>query len=341
MNHQLTSWHHVIRAGIGLSLLVGLLVTAFGWPAANSEPRDVPLAVAGPPAAVEQVAGQLESVRPGWFDVEPAADADEALALIADREVYGAVILAPDGPPQVLTASAASRVVADVLEALAGQLGGDGPPATGVQDVVPLPDDDPRGAGFTASALPIVLGGLIVGVALSLAVTGVGRRTVSALIAASAAGLVVALVTQPWLGVLEGNYLANAGIIALTIAAISLTIVGLNATLGLPGIALGGLTMLLLGNPLSGVTSAPEMLPSGWGALGQLLPPGAGANLLRSAAFFDGAAVAGPLLVLTGWLAVAAILLVIGAKLRRVPGAGPEGPLARGEATAPATPAAR
>jgi hypothetical protein len=63
------------------------------------------------------------------------------------------------------------------------------------------------------------------------------------------------------------------------------------------------LLMVLAGNPLSGLSSAPELLPQPAGALGQLLPPGAGGSLLRSTAFFDGAAATGPLAVLAAsWL---------------------------------------
>ena len=47
--------------------------------------------------------------------------------------------------------------------------------------------------------------------------------------------------------------------------------------------------MVLIGNPFSGVGSAPELLPQPIGAIGQLMPPGAGGNLLRSTGFFDGA----------------------------------------------------
>jgi hypothetical protein len=43
------------------------------------------------------------------------------------------------------------------------------------------------------------------------------------------------------------------------------------------------------------------MLPQGAGALGRLLPPGAGGNLLRSTGFFDGAAAASHLAVLAAW----------------------------------------
>lgn len=313
-----TSWHTAIRIGIGFSLLVGVLITAFAWPAANSEPRDVPLAVAGPPEAAAQVEQQLDAVVPGGFDLEPVADASEAQGLIEDREVYGAIVLTPGGPPQVLTASAASPAVAQILQAIAARMAGgpDGPPPAPVEDVVPLSDDDPRGTGFAASALPMVMGGMIAGIALSFAVAGVWRRVAGGAVAAVGAGLVAALVVQPWLGALDGNYLANASVIALTIAAIAYTLIGLNALIGPAGTGLGAALMFLLGNPLSGVTSAPEMLPTGWGTLGQLLPPGAGGNLLRSTSFFDGAAAGGPLLVLSVWLVAGVAMAAIGSKVR-------------------------
>ena len=74
-----------------------------------------------------------------------------------------------------------------------------------------------------------------------------------------------------------------------------------------------------------GLTSAPELLPSGWGALGQWLPQGANATLLRSTAFFGGAGRHdGDRRVLAGWAIAGAVLIVIAAvrngKGGRLPG---------------------
>ncbi|WP_281966102.1 hypothetical protein [Serinicoccus marinus] len=99
--------------------------------------------------------------------------------------------------------------------------------------------------------------------------------------------------------------------IALGIGAIGASLVGLHRVLGLPGIGLGAAVIMLLGNPLSGVSGAPEMLPAGWGALGQLLPPGAAGSLLRSTAFLDGAGAWGPALVLGTWLVVGVALALV------------------------------
>jgi hypothetical protein len=76
---------------------------------------------------------------------------------------------------------------------------------------------------------------------------------------------------------------------------------------------------VLVGNPLSGVSSAPELLPEPAGAIGQLLPPGAGGNLLRSTAFFDGAAASGPLVVLVAWVALGLVAAVVATLRRRRP----------------------
>ena len=98
---------------------------------------------------------------------------------------------------------------------------------------------------------------------------------------------------QSWLDVVGGDFWANSAALSLTVLAIAATVTGLEALLGKAGIALGALTMIFVGNPFSGVATSPDMLPSGAGTLGQLLPPGAGGNLLRSTGFFDGAAAGG------------------------------------------------
>jgi hypothetical protein len=67
--------------------------------------------------------------------------------------------------------------------------------------------------------------------------------------------------------------------------------------------------LFFVGNPISGLTSAPELLPEPWGDIGRLLPPGAGASLLRSVSFFDGAGSTGPLWTLVA-RAVAGLALI-------------------------------
>jgi hypothetical protein len=76
---------------------------------------------------------------------------------------------------------------------------------------------------------------------------------------------------------------------------------------------MGALLMIFVGNPFSAMGSAPELLPQPVGMIGQLLPPGAGGNLLRSTGFFDGAGGVGHLAVLSAWIAAGLALLAAGA----------------------------
>jgi hypothetical protein len=122
---------------------------------------------------------------------------------------------------------------------------------------------------------------------------------------------------QSWLGVIGGEWIVNAGVLALTVAAVAALLAGLSALLGHAGLALGAVLMVLVGNPWSGISSAPELLPSGVGLTGQLLPPGAGGNLLRSTAFFDGAGGARHLAVLLAWTAVGVAAMAAGRLLQR------------------------
>ncbi|MFE7741475.1 hypothetical protein [Nocardia sp. NPDC057455] len=290
--------------GIGAALLQALMLIAFAWPAANIAPRDLPLAVTGPQAAL--VTGKLAEHSPGAFEISTPADEAAARAAIEDREVYGAIVTG-DGPPRVLVASGASPAVAQQLTQIGQQLSG--APAARVEDVVAADSDDPRGAAFGAMVLPLVMSGIAAGVLLALLIPGIGGKVIGLATFGVAGGLLGMAIIQGWLSVVPGSYPVLAAVAGLVSFAVAGAVVGLASVLGRAGIGIAALTMLLIGNPFSAATSAPELLPQPWGAVGQLLPPGAAASLLRSVAFFDGAAAAGPLVVLLVWSALALALL--------------------------------
>ncbi|MEV0523597.1 ABC transporter permease [Streptomyces sp. NPDC050439] len=307
----------MVLAAVLVSAVVALALWAFAWPATRTAPRDLPLGVAGPAAATAPLKAQLAG-RGGAFEVHQYADESAARDAIEDRAVYGAVVVTPQGM-KLLTATAASPVVAQLLEqAVAGQA----PEGTEVPttDVVPAPTADPRGAALGASILPLA----IAGVAAGAMVTMLGLRGIRAAgalaLAAGAVGVVAATVTHSWLGVLTGNWWAEAGVLGLATLAVGGAVAGCAALLGTAGIGIGALTMVLLGNPFSGVTSAPRLLPEPVGFIGQLLPPGAGGTLLRSVSFFDGARITGPLVTLAVWALLGLTAVLLGA-LRHRPAA--------------------
>ena len=302
---------------LGVSALLALVVTAFAWPASEVAPRNLPVAAVGPAEAVTGFENGAAAVGEDALDVVPMDSRAAAVDAIEQRDVSAAFVFTPDGA-ELLTASAGSPAVAQMMEQIAVQLAAahpEQPPVT-TTDVVPLPDEDPRGLVFNAGSLPIVLGGILVGVVVALRVRGGLDSILATLGIAVGGGLAITGVLQGWLGALDGSYWVNAGVVSLGIAAIALTLVGLRRAIGMAGLPIGAMTILLLGNPLSGVTSAPELLPSGWSTLGQLLPPGATGTALRSTAFFDGAGAGPSLLVLTCWV-LAGAALAMAPRIRR------------------------
>ena len=286
--------------------LQALLVPLFAGPAAHLEPRDLPIAVSGPAPAADRLAAELAAVRPGAFDVRVVADADAA---IRDRDVYGAVVLGADGPT-LHVASAASPTVATLLAQATAQVG-QGRPVP-VVDVVPAYSGDPRGTGFGAGFLPLAITGLLAGVLTFLLVRRPAARLAGLGAFAVLAGLGGTAVLQGWLGVVPGDHLAVAGVLGLFALAMSAGMAGLGAVFGKAGLGLGAATFFLMGNALSAVASAPELLPQPWGAVGQYLPVGAGGTLLRSVAYFDGRGATTALAVLSAYAIGGLILVWVG-----------------------------
>lgn len=300
----------------GIVAVQALMLFAFAWPAANSGPREVPIAVAGPPDVAAQVEQRLAAVPSRdegvpAFEVVRVADGAAAADAVIDRETYGAVVLSPEGP-EVLVASAAGPAVAQLLRSAAADLSPEGAAVT-VTDIVSTTADDPTGSGLAAGVLPLIMTSAAGGLAVALLLRRWSLRLVVVGGLAVAGGLASAAVLHYTLGVTAGSYWALAGVLALLIGAVAATVAGLGAVLGRAGGVLGLLLVIFLGNPLSATPSAPELLPQPWGELGQLLPPGAGVSAVRSVSFFDGAAAGGPLLVLAAWLVAGLGLVALGA----------------------------
>ncbi len=213
----------------------------------------------GPPAATAPVAQRLEQ-RKGAFDLHRYADEAEARDAVEGREVYGAVVVTPRGP-KLLTASAASPAVAQVLQQAVAQQAAASGQEIATEDVMPAAASDPRGAVLNTSVLPLALAGIGAGVAVTL--LGLRRLVAVGALAGSAAlvGVVAAALSHSWLEALPGNWWAVAGAFALATLAVSGAVAGLAALLGRPGLGLGALLVMLVGNPFSGAASAPEMLP--------------------------------------------------------------------------------
>ncbi|WP_327723475.1 ABC transporter permease [Streptomyces europaeiscabiei] len=322
----------MVAVVILIPIIAALALWAFAWPNARTAPRDLPLGVAGPATAVAQVEQQLKQ-REGAFEIHRYADEAAARDAIEDRTVYGAVVVTQAGP-KLLTASAASPMVAQLLQQAVTQQAAEEGVQVATSDVVTTSPNDPRGSAFGASVLPLALAGTASGALVTLLGLRRGRAAGALVGAAVLVGAAATAIADSWLGVLGGHWWVEAGVLSLATLAVGATVAGLAALLGKAGIGLGALLIVFFGNPFAGASTAPQMLPEPAGALGQLLPPGAGASLLRSVSFFDGAAALAPSLVLTAWATFGLAAVLLGDLLKRRP--KPTEPTSAEPAPAPA-----
>ena len=328
MNVEAQDRKKLVAVVLGLSAVIGLMLLAFVLPSINSGPHELKLGIAGPVQATTQISASLEASKPDAFDTRDFADADALRDAIRNRDVVGGIAVDATGP-HVLIATAGGTPIAQTLTGVASGLAESSGAKVPVEDVVPLTADDPTGAGLTALALPLVFGGIMPAVVLvQLFPRSIVKRVLGAGGVAVVAGFALTAILQFGTNSLDGNYLLTALALTLGMSAISLPILGLESLLGMKGFALGAVTMMFIGNPLSGMATTAAWLPAGWGALGQLLPPGAAGASVRSTAFFDGHGAATPLLVLACWIVVGiALCVAAGRKKASTPVVEPEAAL--------------
>jgi hypothetical protein len=299
-----------LRLPLALAAFITLLAIAFAWPTSHVEPRDVPIALTGSPSFVVTTTRALDARAPGAFDITVAPTEAAGRAMLDDNEVDG-LFEQTDRGSELVLGGAGRPAVAGLLTSVAGELQPRSGPGL-VTDEVPPPSDDPHSAVFAAAALPTVLGAIAAGAILATSGRSRHDRLVSAATVAVLSGVGLTVVMNNWLGALGGDWWAVAGCYALGVGAIVAAINGLAHHFGRTGLVVAAATVMLLGNPLSGATSAPELLPSGWSALGQVLPPGALTNAMRGIAYYDDNGASSPVLILGAWFLVGSLLLLAG-----------------------------
>lgn len=343
--HPRTRWRFAIVFGLVGSLVVAILITAFIWPAATSSPKNLPVGVSGPEDRVAALTEALAEQDPAPLELVDVSSRDDAVDRIEHREIYGAILL--EGP-EVLVATGASPVAAQALRGVATQLqsqidtgmqaaltaqleaigkalaagerptlpsgdaAGAQPPKVTVTDVVPLAESDPTGAGIAAASFPLVLGGMLGGILLSLLVAGAVRRLVALAVFGVLAGTFAALILQTWFGLLQGVWVLNAAALGLGMTATAAFIIGMNALFGRVGLGIAAAITVLFANPLSAAAVPVQFLPEPWGQIGQYFVPGAASNLLRSLSYFPDAATAAQWLILIAWTVVGVFLALVG-----------------------------
>ena len=296
-----------------------MLAFAFSYVGAfhDPTPHHVPVAVVGPPA----VATQLNRVPGDPLDARQASSRSDALSQIDDRDVYGAYEAATN---RLFVASAANFATAVALERTFDRVAAaQGRPAVRVTDVKPTPPKDPNGTAAFYAMIAWMFGGYIGATLIGLIGAPRSRSTqrAAARIGALAGlgivgGILSVVMLRACFGVFSGHVVALCAIAALTIFASGAATAGIQAAAGPAGTGLVILVFVIFGNAASGGPFARPLLPGLWRTIGGILPPGASVDLARSALFFDGARIVGPILVLVAWVALGtALALALGGRI--------------------------
>ncbi|MGW1742229.1 ABC transporter permease [Nocardia sp. NPDC001965] len=307
-------------------LMVSMMITGYLAAMHAPAPNDMPVAVAGPGAA--EFATALERDQGAAVDVRVARSAEEARALVFDREVTGATVLPDAGTNTavIYTASAAGASQASTVgQVLSAQIiTGELQPRT--EDLAPLPGHDTAGMSVMFMTTALMLAGYM---PLSLMLSSAPellrfRRFVPLLAgwAALMAGLVWT-VAGPILGAVEGHTAEILGIGWLAVFAVGSVQFFLTRILGPLAVLVGMLFLMVLGVPASNLGMSVFTLPGLYPLLHGFLPTPATGEALRSVVYFGGNGSAGHLIVLAvgAGLALTATLGIDALRRRRDPAA--------------------
>jgi hypothetical protein len=279
----------------GLALLfafTAIYVAAFHAP----RPKGFDVGAVGSAADAGRLQSALDRDARGAFDVRAYATESQARAALLDTDVHA--VVAGD---RVLVAQALGLAPTDsVTRALQTAA-----PAATVEDLRPLPPSDSRGLSSLFTVIGTVIPSLVFGALLSVFGRAIPARARWAAVVAYAvgAGLVVAFNVEVLVDAFDGHFLAVAAVGALLALAVAAAAHGLGHLGGPVGIVTAILLLLLVGVSSAGGAVTYQFEPGFYGAVSQLLPPGAALTATRNVEYFDSAATLVPVLVLGAWAA--------------------------------------
>ena len=287
---------------LGLVLLFGF-TAVFSAAFHNPQPHQVRVAVVGSPSALAQARGALD---PQKFYAVPYASEAAARAALEHDDVHGALV-----GGRVLVASASGFVAAQTAGQALMHVSG---PAATLDDIEPLPPHDSRGLSAFVTVTSTTIASIAVAVLLTLlgGAHALRARLIALLLIAGLGGVAVALSVDITVGALTDDFWGIAGVIALLVLAVVLTVHGLGRLIGHPGAGLAAMSLVLVGVTSSGGGVGHEFQPGFFRGVSQLFPNGAAITALRNEVYLAGAHTVGALLVLCAWAACGAFALLVG-----------------------------
>jgi hypothetical protein len=287
----------IVLGGLAMVFaFTALYVAAFHAPRA----KGFDVGVVGTPAQAARLQAQLDAASADAFDVRHYDTEPQARAALLRTDVHG--VLVP-GARRILVAEALGAMPTQaVTSALTGVASANGTPAR-VQDLRPLPSGDRRGLSSLFTVIGTLIPSLVFGALLSVLGRALPARVRWPAVVAFAAlaGLIAAFDVEVLTGAFDGEFAGVALVAGLLALAVSAAAHGLGHLGGPPGIVLAILMLILLGMSSAGGAVTYQFEPGFYGAISQLLPPGAALTAVRNVEYFDWHATLVPFVVLGAW----------------------------------------
>lgn len=209
------------------------------------KPHHVKVAIVGAPASTAPLAHELSLTPPNGFDVSQVASVSQARRLVDDRQLAGAYVPS-SRPPTIIVATAASASLASFVEATFRKVAAAQDRPLAIDDVRPLPANNPSGAPNYFFIIICTLSGFLTVAALGLVAPTLPEYHRFAVMAA--ASLLAPIIGYLIGGPGYGTFSASFGTLGL----------------GPRGTILASLLFIFLNIPTTGGSVAPQLLPGFW-----------------------------------------------------------------------------
>lgn len=301
-----------IRPLIGGLLIVVVLIGLVGTAIKNPQPHDIPVGLVGPASATQQISSSFSTAAPGAFQFTTYGSEQDARVALDERTVDGVLILGQGSPSLIVAAAAGDATIGVITAAFTNAFKAQGTTLT-VETVHPFASGDPHGLILFFAVLATLISTLA---SHALLLTSRRRIAVGMSLAFTAVfGVLVGLTAMGMASWIAGGYgdgfWAAAGLDALASLAIGAIVAGLIRLFGAPGIGLAALLMVL-SLVSSGGPVGSQLLPDFYRALAPWTIAGQLYYAMQGVLFFNGAALAAPVEVLSGWLVAGLVLIGIG-----------------------------
>lgn len=286
---------------IGATVFSLVFIASFVGALHDPGPRSVPIGFVGSPTQASALSRALDRADPGAFVVTAYPDAPSARDAILDRNIDAALVTSP---PQLIVATAVGEAVTTATVKVFTSAANSAGVSLPTPNIRPLHTSDPQGLSQVFFVVALLAPSVIFGNALikdvsrglhpfwHLAVIAVYAAIVAAVATAIADAAIGALIGAPW-----GLF----GIGALFAFAVAVVSAAATRWVGSIGYVIIVMLFIPIGISSSGTTLGPNMITQWYADLGKVLPPGSALPAVQNTIYFNGNAIAKPLLILSAW----------------------------------------